>query len=367
MADIGAIIKIDGAAAPDLLGASLELVVDTDFRLASSFRLKIGTHRESDGTWVFLDDKRIALWKPVEISASINDDETQLILGYITQISMHLDPDQGSSFVEIMGMDKTCLMSLEEKIKAWPKTKDSDIARQIFTDHDLAAIVDDTAVVHEDAAATIMQRDTDMVFLKRLARRNGFECCVRGNTGYFRKPVLSTPAQPVLAAHFGMDTNLGFLDARVNALRPMRTEMNQIDPIAKQLASASADAGEQKQLGRDAALSFEIPGGVRSKMFVKQEVAVNQQEMQNLCRAMFDEAEWLAEANGEIDTATYGAILETMQLVPVKGAGEIFSGVYYVTSVKHLFGMSGYTQHFTARRNALAPTASDFASDLSLF
>jgi phage protein D len=206
-----------------------------------------------------------------------------------------------------------------------------------------------------------------MVFLKRLARRNGFECCVRGNTGYFRKPVFSTPAQPVLAAHFGMDTNLGFIDARVNALRPMRTEMNQIDPIAKQLASASADAGEQKQLGRDAALSFDIPSGVRSKMFVKQEVAVNQQEMQNLCRAMFDEAEWLAEANGEIDTATYGAILETMQPVPVKGAGEIFSGVYYVTSVKHLFGMSGYTQHFTARRNALAPTASDFASDLSLF
>src|ERR1700730_6110251 len=100
MAEIAATIKVDKQPAPDLLGASLELEVETDFRLASSFRLKLATHRENDGSWVFLDDDRLALWKPVEIGASIDDDEKQLISGYITQICMHLDPNQGDSYVE---------------------------------------------------------------------------------------------------------------------------------------------------------------------------------------------------------------------------------------------------------------------------
>jgi phage protein D len=264
-------------------------------------------------------------------------------------------------------MDATCLMSLEEKIKEWPNKADSDIAREIFSSYNLTPQVDGTGVVHDEKAATIIQRDTDIQFLKRLALRNGFECSVRGDTGFFRKPVLSAPSQPVMAAHFGPETNLGFIDAHVNAMRPMRVEMHQIDPIGKQLQTASADIGEQKQLGRNAALSFSVPNGVQSKMYVKQEVAVNQPEMQNLCRAIFDEAEWFAQATGEIDSATYGSILETMQPVPVKGAGEMFSGVYYVTSVKHLFGLRGYTQQFTARRNALAPGPSDFGSGLSLF
>jgi phage protein D len=367
MAEISATIIIDKDPAPDLLSASLELEVEAHFRLAGSFRLKLPTHRESDGSWMFLDDLRLKLWKPVKISACINDDEKLLISGYITQISMHLDPDQGQSYVEIMGMDATCLMSLEEKVKQWPNKADSDIAREIFRSYDLTPQVDETGVVHDEKAATIIQRDTDIQFLKRLARRNGFECSVRGDKGFFRKPVLSAPSQPVMAAHFGPETNIGFIDARVNALRPMRVEMHQIDAIGKQLQTATADAGEQKQLGRDAALSFAVPKGIRSKMFVKQEVAVNQPEMQNLCRAMFDEAEWFAQATGEIDSATYGSILETMQPVPVKGAGEMFSGVYYVTSVKHLFGVKGYTQQFTARRNALAPGPSDFGSDPSLF
>jgi hypothetical protein len=61
MAQISATIKIDGQPAPDLLAAALELEVEADFRLAGSFRLKLPTHRENDGSWVFLDDDRLKL------------------------------------------------------------------------------------------------------------------------------------------------------------------------------------------------------------------------------------------------------------------------------------------------------------------
>jgi hypothetical protein len=48
-------------------------------------------------------------------------------------------------------------------------------------------------------------------------------------------------------------------------------------------------------------------------------------------------------------------------LVPIKGVGEPFSGLYYVTNVKHNFTVGNYVQKFTARRNALAPKPSDFS------
>ena len=51
-----------------------------------------------------------------------------------------------------------------------------------------ATEVEDTAATHGEAVATILQTETDIRFLRRLAARNGFECHVRGSTGVFPQP-----------------------------------------------------------------------------------------------------------------------------------------------------------------------------------
>lgn len=368
MAQISATISINDEPAPDFFASLLEMEVEEDHRLAAMFRIKLAINRQDDGLWTFLDDERMKLWNKVKISVNLSDEEVELIAGYITQIKPHLDADENSSFLEIWGMDATSLMSLEEKIKDWPNKTDSDIAREIFQSYNLTPEVEDTGVAHDEAVATIIQRETDIQFLKRLARRNGFECFVKGETGYFRKPVLTETPQPVLAAHFGPETNLVYFDARLNALRPTAVEMHQIDTIGKQLQDAVIETGEQRQLGRDGALSVEAPNRITARMFVKHAVATSQPEMENLCRALFDEAEWFIEAKGEIDSVLYGAVLQTKNLAPIKGVGEIFSGIYYVTKVKHVFNIDRYIQQFTARRNALAPASpEDFAGNGSLF
>lgn len=367
MGKISASITIDGTPAPDLLASLLEMEVDQDHRLAWSFRVKVATHRGEDGLWEFLDDDRVALWKKVVISVNVNDDEQELISGFVTRVSVHLDPDEENSFVELSGMDATCLMALEEKIKDWPNRSDSDIARDIFKTYNLTPDVEDTGVIHDEAISTIIQRDTDIRFLHRLARRNGFEVRVNGGKGTFRTPKLSDKPRPPLAAHFGPDTNLSYFDAKVDALSPVRVEMHQIDPVAKQLQDATADAGKQKALGKNPALSFTPPNSATSRAVVKHAVATNQAEMDRLCRARFDEAEWFIEAGGVIDTQSYGAVLLAAQVVPVKGAGAAFSGLYHVTSVKHRFILSRYVQEFTARRNATGPKGDEFGDAASLF
>jgi phage protein D len=353
---IAATIRIDDEEAADLFADLLEMEVEEDYRLAAAFRLKLATYKRDDGLWAYLDDERLRLWRKLAISVTLDEEEQTLFEGYVTQLRPHIDPDEDQSFVEVFGLDPTCLMSLEEKLKDWPGKTDSDIAREIFQSYNLAGVVDETGIVHEETVTTIIQRESDIQFLKRLARRNGFECFVEGGRGFFRRPALAGPPLPVLAAHFGGETNLVSFEARADALRPTRVRMQQIDPVAKELQDASAEGGEQRTLGRDAALlAASPPGGVTPRMFVKHAVAFNRSEMENMGRAIFDEAEWFVEAKGELDGSLYDSVLRARRLVPVKGVGELFSGVYYVAGVRHVFREERYTQHFTARRNALAP------------
>jgi phage protein D len=359
MGTINSSIIVSDSPAPDIFADLLEMEVEEDHRMASIFRIRISIHREDQGTWTYLDDERLKLWAKIEVKVAVGDDTTSLIQGYLTQMNVHIDSDENSSYLELKGMDASCLMNLEEKIKDWPNQSDSDIATQIISNYPgLTAQADDTSVIHDDKVSTIIQRDTDMQFLKRLARRNGYECVVRGDTVYFQKPPLTATPLPVLAAHFGADTNLYSFEARVNAMKPAQVEMHQVDTLAKTTLDASATPTQQ-QLGQNGAASLSPPGA-QSKLVVRHEISTNAQEMSALCQALYDEAEWLVEASGEVDSAIYGSVLQSRNLVPVKGVGELFSGMYYLTNVKHMFNVEHYTQQFKARRNAMAPNDGDF-------
>jgi Phage tail baseplate hub (GPD) len=364
---IAATIWINEVEALDMFADLLELEVEEDHRLASVFRIKLSMQCGDDGLWAYLDDERAKLWNKVVVSVALDDEEQDLIEGYITQLRPHHEADESHSYLEILGMDATCLMSLEEKIKDWPGKSDGDIAREIFQSYGLLSEVDETGVVRDVAQMTIIQRETDIQFLRRLARRNGFECFAKGGVGYFRRPVLTDPPLPVLAAHFGDETNLISFDARADSLRPVKATMHRLDPVAKEQQEATVELPGQQQLGLEGALSLSPPGGVTPRIYVRQAVASSLVEMQNLSLALVDESAWFVEARGELDSSLYGAVLEARKLVPVKGVGEAFSGVYYLTNVRHLFSEDRYTQQFAARRNALAPAGpQDFAGDDSL-
>ena len=368
MVKLAASIKIEEEGALDLFDDLLEMEVEEDHRLAAAFRIRVVSTRGGDGMWRYLDDERVKLWNKLVVTVTVDDEEQELVSGYVTHLRANMAAAEEGSYVEILGMDATCLMALEEKIKDWPGKSDGDIAREIFQSYGLGAEVEETGVMREEAINTTMQRETDIQFLKRMARRNGFDCFVKEGKGYFRKPVLTDPPHPVLAAHFGDETTLTTFEAKADALRPTRVESHQFDFIAKEPQAATVEASALRPLGRDTALSLSPPEGVESRLFVKHAVATTLAEMQNLGGALLEESGWFVEGRGEVDTSVYGAVLRARGLVAVKGVGEAFSGLYYLTNVRHVFGRERYIQHFRGRRNALAPTGpADFAGGDSLF
>ncbi len=357
-------ITIDGQEAEDLYPDLISFEVELDDALAAMFRLKITLTQDTEGLWNYLDDERFQLWKALVISAGFEDDIEELMTGYITHLKPHFAPERTECFLEVWGMDGSVLMDREEKLKDWPDKKDSDIAAEIFSLYGFSAETEDSAVIHDEAVSTIMQRETDIQFLKRLALRNGYDCYVEGTTGYFRPPQIDETPQALLAVHFGDETNVSSFSIEVNALTPTHVSMYQIDRSSKEILEAVVESSLQTPLGRSNGTAFLGPGMTPGKAVIAMNAATGTPEMTALCQGLFHEGEWFVTGEGVIIANEYGHILKPRSTVTIKGLGETHSGIYFVCRVTHIFSGEGYTQTFKVKRNGLQPTgAEDFSGE----
>jgi phage protein D len=264
-------------------------------------------------------------------------------------------------------MDTSVLMSLEEKVATWPDLADSDIVQQIVGSYGLAAQVDSTPTVHQENDTTIVQRGSDIQFVRALAERNGLEFYFETDkdsgvvTAYCRAPQLDGTPQPDLAIQFGDDSNLRSFSARLTGLRPLNVKATQIDVSTNDTNSAQVNTTQLTRLGDkdlntlvgDPLDTLVTPKDAQAQMLLLGPPTSDSTELHTLAQAVRDEAGWFISASGEINSDAYQTVLRPHRLVLVKGAGTQYSGTYYVTSVAHeLRGDGSYTQRFEARRNA---------------
>lgn len=357
-------IEIDGSEIQELYNDLVTIEVELDEELAGMFRMHITLLLQADGTWSHLDDDRLTLWKQVVITAGPEDGTEQLISGYITHIRPVFGAALDQCYLEVWGLDASVLMDREDKLKDWPSRKDSDIATEVFNSYGLTPLVTDTDIIHDESVSTIIQRETDIQFLKRLALRNGFECYVDGDTGYFRPPQVGSAPQPVLAVHFGDETNVNRLNLEVNALATANVTMSQVDHETKDVLDAASSPGNQRVLGESGADTFLAAGMSSGLICLGKTATTGSSEMAALCQVQFDEGEWFVAGEGEVAANQYGNILKARAPVTIKGIGETYSGVYYVAHVNHIFNADGYIQWFRVKRNALKPGGTEqFSAD----
>jgi hypothetical protein len=357
-------MEIDNSEVDDIYPDILGMEVEHDDQLANMFRFRLPMRLE-DGVWTYLDDERLRVWKPVTIRAGFQDGMEDLISGVITHVKPCFDPEPTESFLDIWGMDKSVLMDRREILKDWANKKDSDIAAEIFSAYGFTPEVEDTGIVHDEAVSTIIQRETDMQFLKRLALRNGFDCYVDGSTAYFCMPRLDDPPQPVLSCHFGPGDNtcITRLAIEVNAMTPANVAMFQADRLNKEILDSAAESSMQTPLGAMDASAILADGMEPPVTYVGMNSVTGKPEMDALCQGFYHKAEWFVTAEGEIRGNVYGHVLKARNTVTIRGVGETYSGVYYVSHVTHSFTPDGYFQNFKVKRNALLPTGlEDFSA-----
>ncbi len=351
--------QINGEEIAGLYTDMTQLEVELDDEMAGMFRLTIALEKQDDGAWSYLDDERFQVWQPVSIYAGFEDGEEEVFSGFITAVRPIFGSEPSQVTLQVQGIDKSILMDQEDKLKSWANKKDSDIATEIFDIYSFQLDVENTEIVHDEEISTILQRESDIQFLKRLARRNGFECYVEGETGYFRPPQLDADPQPVLAIHFGTETNVSNFSIDVNTLTPSNVAMSQMDLFNKEVLHVTSESSEQTALGDTDATALLPPGQSPAQTIVSGNAATGVPEMTVFCNGLRQQGEWFVTGEGEINGNKYAHVLKPRGTVTIKGVGETYSGIYYVSHVRHSFTSTGYSQHFKVRRNALQPTGSE--------
>jgi phage protein D len=373
-------------------GDVLELTIDEHAAAAATLRLSLATTLDAEGSWTYLDDESLALFAPVSVKVGFlgggglagalggltgaggNDGLAPVFDGYVTSLDLSLGSQTGQTSLDVVAIDASVLLGLEEKTATWPNLSDAEIIEQIVGNYGFQTEVDPTQTVHEENDTVVAQRGTDLAFVRMLARRNGLEFAFETDVesghvvAFCRQPQLDGSPQPDLAIQFGEDSNLASFGVRVSGRQPLAVKVTQTELRAKSVNSAQATAVELTLLGAndlDTLAGSRIdklapPDDARAQLLLLGQPTSDPTELQTLAQAVRDEAGWFITATGEINSDAYGAVLRCRRTVLIKGAGDQYSGTYYVTRVTHALQSDGsYRQTFQARRNARDVTCSE--------
>jgi phage protein D len=363
-------LSVGGAPVGEELASAIQQVeIEDHAELAGILRLKVGVSVRPDGSgWTILDDGTFARLTPVKLSAIAGSSGSQtLIDGFVIETSVQFGAQPGESVLTVVAMDGSVLMNLEEKVRSWPATSDSDIAATIFSDHGFASEVTATAQAHGEEQQTTMQRGTDMQFLQYLARRNGYECYVEAdastgkNTGHFHPPGTQQEPLGTLSVNLGEATNVDAFQLRYDMLRPVHAKVTGLEIESASEQAITSESASLPLLGKDAT----VPGDRPRTVLLSQSGLGYGGDWQTLAQAVVDRSSWAVTAEGELNTATFGVILRAKKTIQVRGIGRLFSGAFYIQRVLHTFSSQGHKQRFTLRRNATGLAGSETFTEAS--
>jgi phage protein D len=368
--EVSYLLAIDGREPPpEAVEAIQRLEVEEHTSLASIMRITFAIAVAAGGSrWTVVDDDLFPRLAEVALSIKHGSGDPEPILtGYVIEARAVFGEEPGKSTLDVLAMDASVLMNLEEKVKAWPSMADSDIASSIFGDYSLTPVVDTSQPTRQEDDVVPIQRGTDMQFLRRLAERNGYDLFVAsaqgGVEGHFHAPKLDEPPQGVLTVGFGGASNVPSLTITHDALRPTTAKAEQLAIESQEAQSGEAETASLADLGGKSVLAADR---LRATLVARTGL-VDAAELQTYAQGVVDRSSWAIRADGEVATDHYDGILRARKPVSVRGVGRTLSGTYYAERVLSVFTPEGFTQQFTLRRNALALSGQeDFSESKAL-
>lgn len=289
----------------------------------------------------------------IVIGAILGASPEPLIDGVIYHHELSPSNEPGMSRLTVKGRDISVLLDLKERNDKFENQPDSVIVTTLlmrYAQYGILPYVTPTTDVPLSVNRIPRQQETDLKFVRRLAKQNGFVFYIEPLTigmslaHWGPEDRLSVP-QPALTIDMGSLKNATGFSSSLDALAPVGTEGSFVDPITKM------------SIPIPPLPSMRIPPLVRNETGPRRTVIMRDTAGRNPFQAA---AAGLAEsmnapdsvtATGSLDTVLYGGILRARRLVCLRGAGATNDGIYKVKRVQHLIepGRS-YKQQFTLSR-----------------
>jgi Phage tail baseplate hub (GPD) len=391
-------LTLGGQPADDTLYTLItSLEVEEGMDMATAMQISLPVSRSDSGDLAYVADARFAPLAPVTVVATAGGSgaagvttgpagavasalgggsapsaDQCIFDGYVLSQKLRLETGVTNSTVSIWGQDASWLMSQTEKAREWPDVTDSDVAATIFGEYGITPSdqnTQDDSASHTSDTHSLMQRGTDIAFLRMLARRGGKACRIAcadkpgQRTGFFATPKLDGDPAVTLTLNDPANWTVSALDFEWDATRPTavaaRTALfSDSDPGGA--VGDTSDSGLKNLSDQDLATFAGKPTTVMLTAAVD-----NVGDLTLRAKALLREAGWFARCDGEADADRVGVVLRPGMLVAVTGVGAMFSGSWLIWSVRHKFTQEGHKMNFTLLRNGVGATAASGGSLLS--
>lgn len=344
-------------APPELLAALTRVEITNDSGAGDGFQLTFQCKKTALGDFAELDAPALEPLSRVILGVVLGASPEALLDGVITHVQLDPGSANAAATLTVTGKDLSALMDLEEKNVSFENQTDSLIVLRVLAGYARYGIVPapyPTTDVPISIERVPRQQETDLVFLRRLAQRNGFvfylEPLTFGVTrAYFGPRVRAGLPQRALSAD-AASGNTRSLTFSGDALASAQARGVFVEPITR----TSIPIPSLPSL-RLPPLSSQ-PARARRTTLQRQSANQNPGTAAVAMLAAATNTPDALTAQGEVDTVRYGAVLRARSLVGVRGAGRKHDGLWTVRRVTHELGGSQYSQKFTLGRDGLGST-----------
>lgn len=273
--------------------------------------------------------------------------------GVITHHQISPGERPGLSTLTVTGEDVSLLMDLNETDARFPNQPDSVIVTRIVADYAqyglLPTAITQTSAVPIETQLVPRQHETDLAFIRRLARRNGFivytEPGTFGVSDFHWGPEtrFGLPQAP-LTHNLGSASNVLDLHLAYDALAPVGTRGTFVEPLTKTaIPIPSLPSLNLPPLSAS-------PAQAQRTRRLRDTAKQNSADASTAAVATVSNAPDAVRLGGRLDTVKYGAVLRPRRPVGVRGVGRSYDGNYYVATVRHVIARGQYTQEFSLQR-----------------
>jgi phage protein D len=358
-------LLLDGLPADDdFVDALTSLEIEENADLPGALLAKLSVSRTDDGELDFPEALSLGPFTNIAVVATPDLGPDECIFdGYILSHKLHLETGVRAATLEVWAQDASWLMNLEETTREWVDVTDADVARSIFADYGIEPSPDNAnedSPAHTEDGHTLMQRASDIQFLRTLARRNGKLCRVfctdtpGERTGYFAMPDLSGLPVITLDPSDPDQPSVDAVDIEWDATRP--TGVNASQATFDNAADADGVSGDATDSGLPLLDARGLGDFTGHTMTVRLTTTVDDAgELALRVRSLLRESEWFVACETEADVARIDKVLRVGQIVALESVGTLNSGNYLVWSVRHTITADTHKMRLRLVRNAVGP------------
>lgn len=350
---LGVSIRVGGV--PDETAAAATSVEVTEsVGQPTHYRLEYGLDLD-DGDFALLKDGALGSGSEISVLAPSGDATECLVKGPVFGQQI-LFEQGGLGTLVVLGADSLIKMDREDKAVIWSDLTDSAAVSSILSQVGLVPDVETTQAGHFELKHTLVQRETDLAFVRRLARRNGnlfwVSCDEFGvETGHFKRPVLDGDAACELVINLtDPKTNVTSLEISWDVERPTQAKAVELDLNNKSDITGTVESSPLTALGGNGFADIVAEPRIAH---VRAPVDDNG-DLQARSEGAVIEASFFLRSSGSTTMSALGKVMRSHTLVNLRGVGSRHSGLWFCSSVRHVIDSAEHRMDFELIRNGWA-------------